>query len=76
MAHGWPDQTWTLSRIKTLIGRRFHKSYTVQGVAALLKQHGWSCQVSARRAVERDEAAVGPVSEWWTPLSPTPGGAG
>jgi transposase len=26
VAHGWSDQTWTLSRIKTLIGRRFHKS--------------------------------------------------
>src|SRR3954470_23594619 len=25
VAHGWPDQTWTLARIKTLIGRRFHK---------------------------------------------------
>ncbi|MEU4132447.1 winged helix-turn-helix domain-containing protein [Streptomyces wuyuanensis] len=23
------------------------------GVAALLKRHGWSCQVPARRAVER-----------------------
>jgi hypothetical protein len=22
VAHGWPDQNWTLSRIKTLIGRR------------------------------------------------------
>ena len=58
VAHGWPDQTWTLSRIKTLIGRRFHKTYTIQGVAALLKRHGWSCQVPARRAVERDEATV------------------
>ncbi len=48
VAHGWPDQTRTLSRIKTLIGRRFHKSCTVQGVAALLKRHGWSCQVPAR----------------------------
>lgn len=56
VAHGWPDQTWTLSRIKTLI----------QGVAALLKRHGWSCQVPARRAVERDEAAVaGWVKETW-----------
>ncbi|WP_455711900.1 hypothetical protein [Streptomyces griseorubiginosus] len=36
VAHGLPDQTWTLSWIKTLIGRRFHKSYTVQGVAARL----------------------------------------
>ncbi|GCB47613.1 hypothetical protein SNL152K_4918 [Streptomyces sp. NL15-2K] len=26
VAHSWPDQTWTLSRIKILIGRRFHKS--------------------------------------------------
>jgi transposase len=66
VAHGWPDQTWTLSRIKTLIGRRFHKSYTVQGVAALLKRHGWSCQVPARRAVERDDAGVaGWVKETW-----------
>ncbi|WP_456154777.1 winged helix-turn-helix domain-containing protein [Streptomyces chartreusis] len=30
----------TLSRITTLIGRRFHMSYTVQGVAALLTRHG------------------------------------
>lgn len=66
VAHGWPDQTWTLSRIKTLIGRRFHKSYTVQAVAALLRRHGWTCQVPARRAVERDEARVaGWVKEAW-----------
>ncbi|WP_442814607.1 helix-turn-helix domain-containing protein [Streptomyces sp. NBC_01808] len=66
LAHGWPDQTWTLSRIKTFIGRRLHKSYTVQGVAALLRRHGWSCQVPARRAMERNEAAVaGWVKEPW-----------
>jgi transposase len=66
VAHGWPDQTWTLSRIKMLIGRRFHKSYTVQGVAALLKRHGWSCQVPARRAIERDENVVaGWMKETW-----------
>jgi hypothetical protein len=27
LAHGWPDQTWTLARIKALIGRRFHRSW-------------------------------------------------
>ncbi|MFI6517508.1 IS630 family transposase [Spirillospora sp. NPDC050679] len=32
VAHGWPDQTWTLARIKTLIGRRFHKSMTLAGI--------------------------------------------
>jgi transposase len=66
VAHGWLDQTWTLSRIKTLIGRRFHKSYTIQGVAALLRRRGWTCQVPARRAIERDQAAVaGWVKETW-----------
>ncbi|MFF0191322.1 transposase [Streptomyces sp. NPDC005244] len=66
VAYGWPDQTWTLSRIKTLIGRRFHESYTVQGVAAVLKRHGWTCQVPARRAIERDETLVaGWVKETW-----------
>ncbi|WP_455680901.1 helix-turn-helix domain-containing protein [Streptomyces griseorubiginosus] len=56
----------SMSRSKTLIGRRLHKSYTVQGVAALLKRHGWSCQGPARRAIERDEAAVaGWVKESW-----------
>ena len=65
-AHGWPDQKWTLGRIKTIIGRRFHLSYTVQGVHYLLRRHGWSHQVPARRAIERDEAAiVGWVRETW-----------
>ncbi|MCT9010505.1 helix-turn-helix domain-containing protein [Streptomyces rhizosphaerihabitans] len=31
LVHGWADQRWTLARIKTLIGRLFHVSYTVEG---------------------------------------------
>ncbi|MFF4410811.1 winged helix-turn-helix domain-containing protein [Streptomyces sp. NPDC001404] len=58
VAHGRPDQTWTLARIKTLIGRRFHKSFTLSGISRMLRRYGWSHQVPARRAVERDEAAV------------------
>jgi transposase len=66
VAHGWPDQRWTLSRVKTVIGRRFHQSYTLQGVRKLLIRHGFSCQVPARRAVERDEEQVtGWVKETW-----------
>ena len=73
VAHAWPDQTWTLSRIKTVIGRRFHKSYTLQGVYYLLVRNGWSHQVPARRAVERDEAAIaGWVKDMW-PSVETPG---
>nr|WSX76728.1 winged helix-turn-helix domain-containing protein [Streptomyces sp. NBC_00899] len=59
LAHGLTDdQRWTLGRIKTLIGRLFHKGYTVQGVAKPLKRHGWSCQVPVRHAIERDEEAI------------------
>lgn len=58
VAHGWPDQTWTLQRIKILIGRRFHKSITLSGIAQMLRRHGWSHQVPARRATERDEQTV------------------
>lgn len=65
-AHGWEDQRWTLSRVKTVIVRRFHLSCTVQGLRKLLVRNGWSCQVSARRAMERDGAAVaGWVKEVW-----------
>ncbi|WP_124266283.1 helix-turn-helix domain-containing protein [Streptomyces sp. ADI98-10] len=69
VAHGWPDQRWTLARIKTLICRRFHKSMTLSGdlpdaAAPWLEPSGL-----ARRAVERDEAAVaGWVKEVWPHL--------
>ncbi|MFI8951502.1 winged helix-turn-helix domain-containing protein [Streptomyces sp. NPDC053750] len=58
VAHGWPDQTWTLARIRTLIGRRFHKSMTLSAIAQMLHRHGFSHQLPARRATERDEEAV------------------
>ncbi|MFQ6146720.1 winged helix-turn-helix domain-containing protein [Streptomyces seoulensis] len=66
VAHGWEDQRWTLARVKTVIGRRFHLTYTIQGVRKLLVRNGWSCQVPARRALERDDEAVaGWVKEVW-----------
>ncbi|MFE7278531.1 winged helix-turn-helix domain-containing protein, partial [Streptomyces sp. NPDC057623] len=58
LAHGWADQRWTLARVKTLIGRLFHVTYTVEGTWRLLKRHGWSWQQPARRAIERDDVAV------------------
>ncbi|MFD6329453.1 winged helix-turn-helix domain-containing protein [Streptomyces niveus] len=58
LVHGWADQRWTLARIKTLIGRLFHVSYTAEGTWRMLKRHGWSWQQPARRAIERDDAAV------------------
>lgn len=47
LAHGWADQRWTLARIKTLIGRRFHKSMTLSAIARMLHRYGFSHQVPA-----------------------------
>nr|WP_190173636.1 winged helix-turn-helix domain-containing protein [Streptomyces mirabilis] len=58
LAHGWADQRWTLARVRNLIGRLFHISYTVEGTWRLLKWHGWSWQQPTRRAIERDDDAV------------------
>ncbi|KOV89537.1 helix-turn-helix domain-containing protein [Streptomyces sp. NRRL B-3648] len=64
--HGWEDQRWTPARIKTVIGRRFHMAYTIQGVRKLLVRNCWSWQVPARRAMERDDGVVaGWVKEVW-----------
>jgi putative transposase len=58
-AHGFgEDQRWTLARVADLIARMFHTRYTLRGVSYLLHRMGFSPQVPAHRAVERDEDAV------------------
>ena len=56
---GWSeDQCWTLARIAAVVRRRFRVEYMLAGLDLLLHRIGWSVQVPARRAAERDEAAV------------------
>jgi transposase len=57
-AWGWEDQCWTLARIGELVWRQFGVEYTLAGLDLLLHRLGWSVQVPARRAAERDEAAI------------------
>ncbi|WP_405407167.1 winged helix-turn-helix domain-containing protein [Streptomyces decoyicus] len=58
-AHGWDqDQVWTGARVVTLIGRKFHVSYSVSGATRLMRRIGFTPQVPARRAAERNEKAV------------------
>ena len=58
-ASGWDeDQCWTLARIAELIWRRLGVEYTLAGLDLLLHRLGWSVQVPARRAAERDEARI------------------
>jgi transposase len=57
--HGWDeDQRWTLARVTDLVRRRFGVEYTLAGIDLLLHRIGWSVQVPARRAAERDEVAI------------------
>jgi putative transposase len=63
-AYGWAqDQRWTLARVEALTERLFSVSYTLRGVSFLLHRLGFSPQVPAHRAFERDEDAV---AEWRT----------
>ena len=49
-AHGWAeDQVWTASPVATLIGRKFHVSYSVSGATRLMHRLGFSPQVRASR---------------------------
>ena len=58
-AWGWDeDQCWTLARIAEVVRRRFGVDYTLAGMDLLLHRIGWSVQVPARQAAERDEAAI------------------
>src|SRR2546423_12197099 len=56
--YGWADQRWTLARVAVLIGRLFHVRYTLRGTSYLLHRNGFTVQVPARRAAERNEAAI------------------
>ena len=61
-ACGWDrDQRWTLARVAKLITRLFGVSYSVRGTSYLLHRMGFSPQVPAHRAAERDEAKI---AEW------------
>ena len=46
------------ARVTEVVRRRFGVEYTLAGMDLLLHRIGWSVQVPAWRAVERDEAAI------------------
>ncbi|HET7015944.1 MAG TPA: winged helix-turn-helix domain-containing protein [Streptosporangiaceae bacterium] len=58
LAAGWTDQRWTLARVRDLVASKFRVQYTIPGIWYLLQRRGWTCQIGARRAIERDDGAV------------------
>jgi transposase len=65
---GWEDQCWTLARIAEVVRRRFKVEYTLAGLDLLLHRVGWSVQVPARQAAERDEEQVAAWKEETWPM--------
>jgi transposase len=57
-AHGFSTDLWTLPRIATVIERLTGVRYHPGHVWYLLRRLNWSLQRPARRARERDEAAI------------------
>jgi transposase len=57
-AAGYADQRWTLARIAGQVWQRFGVDYTLAGMDVLLHRIGWTVQVPARRAAERDEDKI------------------
>lgn len=58
-AYCWEqDQRWTLALVAALIARLFGVSHALRGVSFLLHRLGFSSQVPAHRAFERDEDAI------------------
>ena len=72
-AAGFDTNLWTCPRVAEVVERRFGVRYHVDHVGRLLHELGWSAQLPARHAVERDEAAVHRwVHETWPRLKKTP----
>jgi transposase len=78
-ASGYGTEVWTLQRVAEVIAQRAGVVYHPGHVWRLLRYMGWSRQRPARRAKERDEAAIEHwVKATWPALKrgPTASGAG
>jgi len=65
-AAGFPTPLWTCPRVADWIQQRFGIRYHVDHVGRLLHALGFTPQKPARRAVERDEEAIGQwVKQQW-----------
>jgi transposase len=65
-AAGFPTPLWTCPRVTTWIEQRFAVRYHPDHVCRLLHALGFTPQKPARRAVERDEEAIGQwVKQQW-----------
>jgi transposase len=75
-AHGFSTDLWTLPRIAEVIERLTGVRYHPGHVWYVLRKLNWSLQRPARRARERDEAAIRRwVARRWPAVKKTPAGS-
>jgi transposase len=55
---GFDTERWTLPRVRVMIQRRFGVTFHAHYLSARLRALGWSAQVPAVRARERDEELI------------------
>jgi len=73
-ANGYPTDLWTLARVAEVIEKTTGVKYHPGHVWKVLRQMGWSRQRPARRAAERDDAAIEQwVNERWPKVKKTLG---
>lgn len=73
VASGFPNEMWTLKRIRSVIRREFGVKYHRSHIWKILQACGWSCQVPERRAIQRDEAAIERwKNETWPEIKKSP----
>ncbi|WP_218002640.1 winged helix-turn-helix domain-containing protein [Nocardia brevicatena] len=73
-AHGYVTDLWTLARIAAVIEKATGVSYSLTQTWTILRERlGWSRQRPARRARERDEAAIADrVAADWPRIKKSP----
>src|SRR2546425_2742904 len=75
-AFGFATNLWTLARVAVIIKRLTGVQYRLASVWRLLQKWGWPLQRPAKRARERDEAAIREwVSTRWPQVKKTGAGA-
>jgi len=70
---GFVTDLWSCARVAEVIRDRFGVDYHVDHIGRLLHGLGWSPQKPARRALERDEAAIARwIKHDWPRVKKTP----
>ena len=77
LAAGFATELWTIKRVRALIEREYGVKYSNTGGWALLRGLGFTPQKPEKRAIQRDEQAIG---QWkrttWPRLKKKPAARG